>query len=415
MTNEQIMEQVAKLEKGLNNPNIPDSAKETMKKKISELKSQIIEVEKKEEQIEKKEEKAHEDFAATIAKLEKGLSNPNIPESAKETIKKRIAEAKEKLEAQKKEVKEDKQEAAEEKKEIKEAVEKVAKAVKEEKPVRTPIKKVKVKHKERKAKSEKRKTELKKILTDLEKLVEKNRKLFKYKGKKGDLERDAARPAKPFGYRFAGKHDYRVPTEAQIRRGVKTGSVVYEGRSNRADVSPKGMKRGRIKLEDGGLFGETPAPPEMKKGGKVKHDKAKDAQRFAKPEGWRWKDEAVEAGIISKARLSHEPSEAMRAKYPDYVSFEDRASKSDKKPSRKYQSLKKGGKVKHDKAKDGQRFAKPQGWRWKAEAVDDGIIKKAKLSQKPSPHMRKKYPDYVYKEDRASKSDKKPSRKYISL
>jgi len=76
---------------------------------------------------------------------------------------------------------------------------------------------------------------------------------------------------------------------------------------------------------------------EYAKGGSI------DADRYAKPSGWRWKDIAVEDGIINRASLSHSPSEKMRKQYPDYVAFENRADKSDKKPSRKYQSLAHGG------------------------------------------------------------------------
>lgn len=45
-------------------------------------------------------------------------------------------------------------------------------------------------------------------------------------------ERDASRPAKPFGWRLKGKHNYRKPTLAEIR----SGKAYYEGRINRADT-----------------------------------------------------------------------------------------------------------------------------------------------------------------------------------
>jgi hypothetical protein len=76
---------------------------------------------------------------------------------------------------------------------------------------------------------------------------------------------------------------------------------------------------------------------------------------------------------------------------------------------------KKGGDVQGkqtDKAKDGQRFAKPKGWRWKDEALK--VVGKVKMGKSPSKFMRAKYPDLVYWEDRIDKSDKNPSRKYIS-
>lgn len=44
-------------------------------------------------------------------------------------------------------------------------------------------------------------------------------------------ERDAARPAKPFGWRLKGKHNYRKPT----REDIRTGKAYYEARINRAD------------------------------------------------------------------------------------------------------------------------------------------------------------------------------------
>jgi ribosomal protein L21 len=80
-----------------------------------------------------------------------------------------------------------------------------------------------------------------------------------------------------------------------------------------------------------------------------------------------------------------------------------------------YDEYAKGGKVKHSKAKDGQRTAKPYGWRWKNEAIEKGLIPKSAVLKTPSKYYRTKYPDLVYWENRPSKSDKKPSRKYISL
>lgn len=77
----------------------------------------------------------------------------------------------------------------------------------------------------------------------------------------------------------------------------------------------------------------------MEKGGSI------DADRYAKPMGWRWKDSAVEDGIISKAALSKSPSPKLRKVYPEYVYYEDRTDKSDKVPSRKYQSLEEGGEL----------------------------------------------------------------------
>lgn len=357
MNSTELVQQIEKIEKNLNNPNLPDSAKAKLKERVEKLKADLKEaekgIEKKEEKLEKEEKKVQSDVQDEIAKLEKNLNNPNLPDSVKEVMRKKIAAAKEKLAEQKQEIKEDKKEAAEEKKEIKQAVkevekvakevEKVAKQEKEEdedekpkksvrkKPIKKAIKKPVVREKKRAERSEKRKKEMRKIATELSALIEKNKKLRKkYEGQGVDLDRDAGRSAKPFGYRFKGKKDYRVPTELQIKLGLKRGTIDYEARPNRSDVYPKGYK-GKIKLEEGGM---------MKKGGDVQGkvtDRAKDGQKLAKPTGWRWKDSAID--IVGKVKASKTPSKFMRAKYPEYVYWEGRPDKSDKNPSKKYISL----------------------------------------------------------------------------
>ena len=361
MNSTELVQQIEKIEKNLNNPNLPDSAKAKLKERVEKLKADLKEaekgIEKKEEKLEKEEKKVQSDVQDEIAKLEKNLNNPNLPDSVKEVMRKKIAAAKEKLAEQKQEIKEDKKEAAEEKKEIKQAVkdvekvakevEKVAKQEKEEdedeekpkksvrkKPIKKAIKKPVVREKKRAERSEKRKKEMRKIATELSALIEKNKKLRKkYEGQGVDLDRDAGRSAKPFGYRFKGKKDYRVPTEQQIKRGLKRGTIDYEARPNRSDVYPKGYK-GKIKLEEGGMMEDGGM---MKKGGDVQGkvtNKALDGQRFAKPKGWRWKDEALD--VVGKVKMGKSPSKFMRAKYPNLVYWEDRPDKSDKNPSRKY-------------------------------------------------------------------------------
>lgn len=69
----------------------------------------------------------------------------------------------------------------------------------------------------------------------------------KEESKKGQgNDRDAARPAKPYGWRLRGKHNYRKPTLKQIR----DGEAYYEGRVNRADVKRKKFPM----LEKGGYM-----------------------------------------------------------------------------------------------------------------------------------------------------------------
>jgi hypothetical protein len=59
------------------------------------------------------------------------------------------------------------------------------------------------------------------------------------------LLRDKARTAKPKGYRFKGDND-KKPTPAQVKKGLKDGSVYYEGRPIRSDISRD------IRLKTGG-------------------------------------------------------------------------------------------------------------------------------------------------------------------
>ena len=154
----------------------------------------------------------------------------------------------------KEEIKVEKKEVAEQKAEIKKAV-KVVKAAKATKVERKEaVKKVEKKVRERKEVSVKRTRrgkKIKEIIGELDKLIAKNKKLKeKYTGKGVDVKRDAGRSAKPFGYRFVGKHDYRVPTADQIKKGKKRGTIDYEGRPNRSDVYPKRA----AKLADGGMM-----------------------------------------------------------------------------------------------------------------------------------------------------------------
>jgi hypothetical protein len=48
---------------------------------------------------------------------------------------------------------------------------------------------------------------------------------------------DIQRKAKPVGWRFKGRENFKTPTTQQVRRGRANGMVYYENRANRADVS----------------------------------------------------------------------------------------------------------------------------------------------------------------------------------
>jgi len=301
MNNQEILDQIAKFEKGLSNPNIPESTKSTIKSKIEGLKSQLEKVEekveKKEEKLEAEEKKIQSELEDNIAKWEKGLSNPNIPASAKEAIKKKIAAAKEEVAKQKAEIKEDKKESEAEKKEVKAAVKKLAEVAKKAGKVKTKRKAVpkpEIKEEEREKKSEKRQSKLKGMMAELETLINKNKYLkAKYEGKGVDLERDASRPAKPFGYRFTGKDNYGVPTKEQIKKGMKDGSVDYEGRPNRSDKGPKK----KYKLKDGGSVDNENAEMVLSKAKELEHH-ADELKNVVKPNS---KVEAWEVAKMERA------------------------------------------------------------------------------------------------------------------
>ena len=232
--------------------------KQRYQKMVDKFQGQIAEaeksLEKKEEKIEKQEEKKMNDVEEKIKRLQAAFDE-ETDEETKARYKKKIDQFKAQLGEVKEEIKEEKKEIAEQKQEIKEAIKEVKSA---EKSVRkTAIKKAKTATKEREKiiqTKEGRKKKMDTMMTTLERLIEKNKQLrTKYKGKKVDLERDSGRPAKPFGYRFKGKYDYRVPTKAQVKAGKKRGTIDYEARPNRADKFPKGMKKNpSVKLADGG-------------------------------------------------------------------------------------------------------------------------------------------------------------------
>ena len=509
-------------------------------KKIKELEASLVEVEKKVEKLEEKvateEKKELSEAEKKIRKYQDFLDNESDPD-LKARYQKKIKELQDSLKEVKEEIKEEKKEVAEQKAEIKKAV-KVVKAAKATKVERKEaVKKVEKKVRERKEVSVKRTRrgkKIKEIIGELDKLIAKNKKLKeKYTGKGVDVKRDAGRSAKPFGYRFVGKHDYRVPTAEQIKKGKKRGTIDYEGRPNRSDVYPKRA----AKLADGGMMAKGEESilvyyvnhyPEDELGLEIKAkatfkglnevlDNKKDVYSYIGVEDslvrervfirlaqinrvdydviykkWLEADEYAKGGYMAKGgktqgyddredeRLGMEDGKLSTKDFigsrkhrkhsrRDDAQFEERGkmakgaevgqmsvaksnwNKFNKKQRidflvgagyskseandlsvKKWDSLgeeahndlravlladggmmAKGGRVGHSK-EDKARFAKPAGWRWKEIAVTKRIIERKQLSMQPSKKMRDKYPDYVYYEDRLNKADKKPSRKYLS-
>ena len=251
---EQLLTAIERAEKALKT-NLREGAKANLEKQVEQMKKDLaaLEVEtiKKEEKIEQKEQEVKEDLDAEIAKWE-ALVKKNPAPKIKEKWEAKLLELKKKKEQMAKEAKEDKAEAKQELKEVKEAVKDIEKAVAA--GTTTPIKKPEIKEKQREAKSKQRIKTMQQTLSTLQALIQKNKDLKdKYYGKNVDLKRDAGRSAKPFGYRFVGKKDYRVPTDSQIKAGLKRGTIDYEARPNRSDKYAAGFKGNiREKLADGG-------------------------------------------------------------------------------------------------------------------------------------------------------------------
>jgi hypothetical protein len=275
MDTQEILNKIAKLKNAIQSESDAD-VKATYQKKVDALEKQIAEAEQKVEKVEAKasaeEKKDLSEAEQKIKKLEAALSSESDPE-VKERYQKKIKQLNETLQGVKEEIKEEKKEIAEQKKDIKEAVKEIKSVDKSVRKV--AIKKVAYKISERietAKKKSKRKDKLKSIVSELDALINKNKKLkakytaeYKGTGKTTDKKRDAGRSAKPFGYRFVGKHDYRVPTEAQVRKGLKRGTIDYEARPNRSDVYPKRT----VKLADGGMMADGAVLPSLGLSGSI--------------------------------------------------------------------------------------------------------------------------------------------------
>lgn len=234
----QLKQDLKDLEEGLDE--LPEEFKDDVRAEIKDLKAQIADAEKQEASKDKMKEAAEK----KIEKLEDEMKSPKTSPKVKAAVKKSIEAVKKQVkEAVKEDVKERKQ------KPVKAAAKKAAPSgAKRGRPAKKAATKKVVKRKSKAA------VKYEKALTNLQKLVNRTKELkAKYAGSGVDLDKDAQRKAKPFGWRLRGKNSYRRPTKAEI----KSGEAYWEGRPNRADV-----KRAKYpKLEKGGI---------MAKGGRTK-------------------------------------------------------------------------------------------------------------------------------------------------
>jgi len=435
MDTKELVNKIAKLKNAIESESDPD-VKKAYQKKVDAIEKQIAEAEVKVEKVEAKaaaeEKKELNEAEQKIQKLKAALASETDPD-VKERYQKKIKQLEETLKDVKQEIKEEKKEIAEQKKDIKAATKEVKSAQKEVR--KTAIKKVAAKQVERKqvvTRKAKRKTKIKSIISDLDRLINKNKELkAKYKDKGVDLKKDAGRSAKPFGYRFVGKHDYRVPTEAQVRKGLKRGTIDYEARPNRSDKYPQA----KVKLADGGevkvgdiLTANTGVKVKVveydpKFGGRVRVERIDEyatgkpsvfmpLSRFKMADGGMMRRGGRTKAEITADKRYKALKAGKRVSEDGNVYYESRANRSDVSRRDKLEDggmMKRGGKVGSSK-QDKARYAKPAGWRWKDEAVTKRVIERKQLSMQPSKKMRDKYPDLVYFEDRLNKADKKPTR-----
>ena len=322
---------------------LPEEFKDDIREEIKILKEEIAIAEKEESAKDKMKEQAEK----KIEKLEKVVASPKTAPKVKQQVKKSIVSVKKQV---KEAVKEDEKERkAKYQARAKKKVAEVKSGAKRGRPkkVAKPVKKA---VKKRVSKAEVKYT---KALRSLNALVNKTAELkAKYKGKGVDLEKDASRKAKPFGYRLKG-NNYRRPTKAEI----KSGEAYWEGRPNRADVTRSKYP----KLEDGGM---------MKKGGRTKAALIADQRLKAKKPGRR----LAESGEVY---------------------YESRANRSD--VNRKLR-LEDGGMMAKDAMmEDGGMMKK--GGRTKASIIADKRYKALKAGKRVSASGE------VYYESRANRSD----------
>lgn len=252
---QKINSDIATIEKNLDNPLITEPMKVKLRDKLNGLKAKLQDGAKQAENAAEKAEDAADDEKKRLEKvintIKKGLDNKQVPESAKPALRKKLQEAEDKIAAMEKAAKEATTAAKEVKAEVKEAVAQVddviADVKKDKKVKKNAISKVKGAAKKVVAESKKRKTvatahekKYKDIIDELVAHVKANKKLsVVYKGASRDsLERDAARHALPPGKRVS-----------------KDGNIYYEGRRNRVDVT----KRKRYPFfNKGGVLQEIP-------------------------------------------------------------------------------------------------------------------------------------------------------------
>ena len=411
---QKINSDIATIEKGLNNPNITDKMKDSLRAKLTVLKSQVETGAKQAEVVAEKAEDAADDEKKRLEKvintIRKGLDNKQVPESAKPALRKKLQEAEAKMADIEKSAKEAAAAAKEVKAEVKEAVAQLDDAIadvkKDKKVKKNAISKVKGAAKKVVAEGKKRKTvatghekKYKDIIDELVAHVKGNKKLsVVYSGASRDsLERDAARHALPPG-----------------RRVSKDGNIYFENRRNRVDVT----KRKRYPFfDEGGVLQEIPnnykgMTAEQVWAAWYPHQKMHFVEDHLE-----LIDEDGDLSVDEIQELCNQNSYQLTLDYLDSKNIEKDDFTNTLETHVYGGQYAKGGKVKQGNPQgehytedaDAQRGAKPVGYRFTEAFVNSRTGKRLKLSSnsKPTKEQIEKYLGAgVYAEARADHSDK---------
>lgn len=413
MDTQKIKDDIQKIEKGLNSPIISAAQKEMLQKKLASLKSQLQDVASEaKEQVSEAVEAVNDEkknLQSIIDKMRSGLNNKQVPESAKGALKKKIADAEQKLaDIEKAEQAANKEHNVTVSSEVKEAVQAVnevisdvSKGKKTKKAAVAKIKKasenVSKATKEREQTASTSKKKITKAIDELVELIKANKKLsVAYKGaSKDSLMRDASRHALAPGKRVS-----------------KTGKVYYENRRNRVDVS----KRKRYPFfDEGGQIDEGGIPNNYEDKTVV------DVWNAWTPSQ---REHFVDDHMSELSGVNGENmpflSKIYNCSYQEAVKMMARGSVFIMTLANHINrgEYKKGGKINqgnpqgehYTEEADHKRSAKPVGWRFTEKFVNSRTGKRLGItsSSKPTKEQIEKYKDSgnIYQEARADHSDK---------
>lgn len=282
MTKQEIQDRINKIEAGLTNKDVPESAKPKLRELLESLKGQLAEMEKpapaavvkaqEAATVTKTEQKgmSEAEIRSAIAKIKAGLTNPDVPEGAKPKLRAKLAELQESIGEKQEEEKEVKAVAKDAEKKIKQAEKQIASPA-------TPAK--------QKAALKKRVQAVKKVVkeakADAEKQTEARRR---GRPRKEAVAKAPAKRGRPANAAPAAKKTVvKRATKAQVAKPAPKPVVAKKRVVKRATKSAAKVKTAVSSLEK--LVRRTAELRAMYAGKGVDLDR--DAARGSKRPGWR--------------------------------------------------------------------------------------------------------------------------------